>query len=97
MKVGTFLTLKGLKWEYEKPVEVIDNYGNKRTWYPDFYVPELNIYIEVCGKYREKYAKTEAVYHKNNIPIIFVHTYKEDKWEFYLEKRLIEYMAMLSV
>lgn len=83
--VADFLTNElDLWWNFEQPIYVEDNKKRPRVWTPDFYLPELGIYIEVCGKERDCYAFRKKVYDKNRIPVIFVHTYKRDKWRDYL-------------
>lgn len=48
-----------LWWQYEFPVFVYDEKKRPRVWTPDFYIPKLGMYIEVCGseefdyRYRE--------------------------------------------
>ena len=48
-QVSDYLTRLGLKWVYQSPVFLYDDRGRPRVWTPDFYLPELSIYIEVCG------------------------------------------------
>ena len=47
--IANFLTLLGIEWEYEKPAEWMsykDQNGNIHYKWPDFYLPEFDIYIE---------------------------------------------------
>ena len=48
-EVAKHLDKLGINWVYENPVFVYDDEGRPRVWTPDFYLPELGIYIEVCG------------------------------------------------
>ena len=50
-----------------------------RTFYPDFYLTEIHLYVEVCGAQRDDdYSRWNEIYKKNNVPIIFIETYKGD-------------------
>ena len=84
LKVANFLSDKGIWWNFEQPIYVKDDKERPRVWTPDFYLPELGIYIEVCGTNRRAYKFRKTIYKKNKIPVIFVHTYKYDKWTDYL-------------
>jgi hypothetical protein len=80
-----------LWWVYEFPVFVYDEKKRPRVWSPDFYIPKLGMYIEVCGKKREDYEFREKIYKKNGYHVIFLHLYKEQKkWKKYLVKRIME-------
>jgi hypothetical protein len=84
-RVAQFLFESNIYWLYEQPVCVADDKGRPRIWNPDFYLPELGIYVEVCGADRSEYSFRETIYKKNRIPVIFVHVFKEeDKWKNYL-------------
>ena len=90
--VAIYLNDLKIKWKYENPVVVVDGKELSRTWYPDFFLPDFGVYIEVCGLERKKdYDYRERVYNKNNVICIFVHTYKDvGIWEHYLKARLRE-------
>lgn len=90
-KVASFLTEKDVWWEFHHPVCVKDEEELTRTWYPDFYLPKLGLYVEVCGADREGYERRKTIFEKNSIPIVFVQTYKEeDMWKNYLLLRIKE-------
>ncbi len=97
IRVASYLKELGLHWIYESPVFVYDEKKRPRVWTPDFYIPKLGMYIEVCGggkhinwEYRQK------IYRKHGFYVIFVHFYKERKdwkrkrWKNYLVKRIKE-------
>ena len=88
-KVASFLKNKGILWQFEQPLYVKDDKDRPRVWTPDFYLPQFGVYVEVCGTNRKGYSYRKKVYKKNKIPIIFVHTYKQDKWEDFLFGELI--------
>lgn len=87
-QVSIFMDDNYLRWNYEQPVYVIDDKGRPRIWTPDFYLLELGLYVEVCGAERVDYDYRKKVYADNKIPIIFIHTYKRDKWRPYLIKEI---------
>ena len=93
-EVANYLQQLKIWWQYEQPVYVQDEKKRPRVWSPDFYLPELGIYIEVCGSKNFDYDYREGIYKKNRIPVVFIHKYKEkNNWQFYLRKRISEIHA----
>ena len=90
-QVADYLKELDLWWRYEHPVFVLDEKERPRVWTPDFYIPKLGMYIEVCGSEEFDYEYREKIYKKNGYPVIFVHYYKKrKKWKNYLVKRIME-------
>jgi len=90
-QVADYLKKLGLWWLYEFPVFVYDDKGRPRVWTPDFYLPKLGMYIEVCGSEDHDYEYREKIYEKNGFHVVFVHLYKSTaKWKNYLIKRIME-------
>jgi len=90
-KAASYLKELNLWWIYEFPVFVYDDKKRPRVWTPDFYIPKLGMYIEVCGKQRQNYEFREKIYKENGYHVIFLHLYKEQKmWKMYLVKRIME-------
>ncbi len=88
-EVADFLQEINIWWRYEHPIFVYDEKGRPRVWTPDFYLPELGIYIEVCGSEDFDYNYRKEVYSNNRIPVIFLHYFKEkSEWQNYLKKKL---------
>jgi hypothetical protein len=56
---------------------------------PDFYLPNLGMYIEVCGSEKISYEYREDIYRKNGYHVVFIHVYKEEKWKNFLMKRIM--------
>lgn len=80
-----------LWWWYEYPVFIYDDKERPRVWTPDFYVPKLGMFFEVCGSKDFDYEYREKIYKKNGYQVIFVHMYKEKKmWKNYMLKRIME-------
>ena len=89
-EVEDYLRKLMLIYLYEQPVFVTDDKDRPRIWTPDFYLPELGIYIEVCGTKKFDYDFREKIYEKNNTPIIFIHQYKNPaEWQGWLKKEII--------
>ena len=78
-RVEQFLNELGLHTDFESPVFITDDKKRPRVWSPDFFLPELGIYIEVCGAMRRAYKYRREIYQKNKIPVIFVKTYFDEK------------------
>ena len=90
-QVAKFLRELDLWWVYEFPVFVYDDKKRPRVWAPDFYIPKLGMYIEVCGSKDFDYDYRDKIYRKNGYHVIFVHFYKErKKWKNYLVNRIRE-------
>lgn len=52
--VAHFLRELNIWWIYESPVFVYDEKERPRVWTPDFYLPKLGMYVEVCGSENPK-------------------------------------------
>lgn len=88
-KVEQFLKERGLHTYFEAPVFITDDKKRPRVWSPDFFLPELGIYIEVCGAKRRAYKYRKQIYQDNKIPVIFVKTYFEEKyWKEWIIKEI---------
>lgn len=88
-QVAKYLEKLNLWWVYQFPVFVYDEKERPRVWTPDFYIPKLGVYIEVCGRQRFNYDYREKIYEKNSYHVIFVHAYKEAKaWKSFLVDRI---------
>jgi len=91
-QVADFLSELKIWWNYEQPVIVKDEGDRQRNWYPDFFLSEFGIYVEVCGADRKKdYDRRKECYKKNRLSVIFVQTYKdEEKWKEYLLNAILD-------
>ena len=89
--VAQYLNLKGIRWKHNFPVIINDEDRNQRVWYPDFYLPDLGLFVEVCGTEkdkREKYRRA-CIYKENEISVVFLHYWKDDKqWKSFLETEI---------
>lgn len=91
INVKNYLKEREIKFTYNFPVALYDEQAKLRIWYPDFYLPSLGIYLEVCGTEKdslEKYRR-KCVYEENEIPVHFIHYYKaESSWKGYFESEI---------
>jgi hypothetical protein len=91
-QVAEFLTKLGLPWVFEFPVFVYDERKRPRLWTPDFFIPKLGLYIEVCGSQDFDYDYRERICLENNILVIFLHFFKNpNTWKAYLLKAIREF------
>jgi hypothetical protein len=90
-EVAHYLQERNLWWVFHFPVFVKDEEDIPRLYAPDFYIPKLGLFIEVCGSTKFNYQHRYKVYKKNGIPVVFLHYYKHPKeWKSYLAKRIAE-------
>lgn len=63
-----------IKWNRESTYfSYIDIEDNKRKYYPDFYLPDFNIYIEIKGYWTDKVKdKLKLVQEQNNFKLIII-------------------------
>jgi len=80
--VADFLKQNRIRWEFERPVVLLDDADRVRIWSPDYYLPELGVYVEVAASGNStSYEYRATVYNKNKIPVVFVNPYKQNDWE----------------
>ena len=90
-QVACFLSSLKIEWLFESPIYIKDERGRPRVWTPDFYLPKLDVYIEVCGSKDFDYGYRDRIYLDNNVSVIFLHYYKKQKyWQKYLVRRIKE-------
>lgn len=61
IEVAEHLEEKDLCYVFEFPVFVYDKGGRERLYTPDFYIPKLGLFIEVCGRKDFNYEYREQV------------------------------------
>jgi DNA helicase-4 len=74
--IGDFLFLHGVKYEYEKVL--LDPSTGKPVAKPDFYLPELGVYIEYWGRTdNEKYSynmrRKKRIYESLNCKVVSIY------------------------
>ena len=88
-EVANYLEEKGLWWQFEFPVFIYENNKRPRLWTPDFFIPKLGLFVEVCGSKDFDYEFRRKIYDKNGLPVVFLHYYKNPKkWKAHLKKRI---------
>ena len=93
-EVADYLYELKIWWQFEQPIYVWDDKDRPRVWTPDFYLPELGIYIEVCGSEKFDYRYRAGIYKKNRVPVIFIHRFKNKKqWSKFFRERIFEIHA----
>ena len=68
-----YLFERGIEFQYE-PLMLIGG----RQFRPDFFLPELNLFLEICGyehmpHYRTRIAQKKEIYDRNGLRALFVH------------------------
>ncbi|MEI8064679.1 MAG: hypothetical protein WCH84_11530, partial [Verrucomicrobiota bacterium] len=48
-KIADFLSRNGIRYEYERPIEVGIWIFNEELCKPDFYLPDYDVYVEYWG------------------------------------------------
>jgi hypothetical protein len=68
-----------------------DERNRPRVWTPDFYVPRIAMFIEVCGSENFDYKFRDKIYRKNGFYVIFLHVYKEpEQWKKHPAEKIME-------
>ena len=88
-EVAKYLTEKAIWWKFEFPVFVYEENDRPRLWAPDFFIPKLGLFVEVCGSPNYDYEFRKKVFNRNKIPVVFLHFYKNPtKWESHFKERI---------
>lgn len=96
--VARYLNDLGFEWHYKQPVLVYDEKERPKVWTLDFYIPTLQLYIEVCGSQTYDYSYREKILHKNQIQIVFLPFWKgNDEWKTILKKSIFEIEKILNL
>lgn len=75
VELATFLDSKQIEWERDRKKHMfwwVDNNGTSRRYYPDFYLPKYNLYLDPKNKYKMKNdeLKIKSVVELNRIKLI---------------------------
>jgi|GEM_PF-4646733 len=92
MRIANYLYMHGIKFIYEPKL----NIGHK-TFYPDFYIPSINVYIEFFGwshipSYKERLQRKIDMYSKHHIQCIYLYLKGSRYLEIKLENELRNYI-----
>jgi len=71
-RCADFLFERGISFQYE-PLMLLGG----RQFRPDFYLPDLNLFLEICGyehmpHYRDRVAEKKAIYDASNLKSLFI-------------------------
>lgn len=93
-RIAYFLDSNSIKYQYEPGVLIDSNKGKMRIWYPDFFLPELGVYLEYYGlsensHYRHGIKTKENTYSKMGMDVVPVYPWMFDEdWQGYLRRSL---------
>lgn len=73
-QIAAFLDRAGIKFEYEAAVAIRER-GYQRIWYPDFKLPEYNLFVEYLGveqspQYDQRSNYKMKTYQANGIDVL---------------------------
>lgn len=72
-RCADYLFGKGIEFRYE-PLILLEG----RKYRPDFYLPEYDVFLEICGYghmpfYHNRIEQKKRIYDKENMKVIFIH------------------------
>ena len=76
-QLARMFTRYGVRFEYERPVALREQ-DRLRLWYPDFWLPDLDVYVEYLGRRpipgarEEHHAYKQGVYAREGIACLFL-------------------------
>ena len=76
VKMAKWMDENGISWDRNKKRHVFwwtDKEGNKRRYYPDFYLPKFDVYLDPKNKYKllnDQY-KLDRVIKENKIKLFY--------------------------
>lgn len=98
-QIGKFFASEKIHFLYEYPLALIDEQGQVRIWYPDFFLPKLNIVIEYLGmKGKDEYDKAVGrktkLFKALRIDFIYVTPQRLERpdWKHYIITKILEIM-----
>ncbi|MBD3217623.1 MAG: hypothetical protein GF310_05050 [candidate division Zixibacteria bacterium] len=85
-KCADFLHDNGIEFRYE-PLMLLGG----RQFRPDFFLPEHNLFLEICGYnhmpfYRDRLVKKKDVYRSNGLKVYFIECSKSSELDKYLRE-----------
>ena len=72
VKVAEILDKYNIKWGRPEPLDWTDNFGESHLYYPDFYLPGYNLYLDPKNDFliKEHSEKISLVKEQNDINLI---------------------------
>ncbi len=97
--ISEFLAREKIHFVHEYPIAVRDEQNQIRIWYPDFFLPGLNIVIEYLGmkgkaEYEKAVRRKTKLFKELNIDFIYVTPKRLTRpdWRHYVVSKIIEIM-----
>lgn len=97
--IAEFLKDEKIHFVHEYPVALIDEQDQVRIWYPDFFLPKLNIVIEYLGMkgkpdYERSVRRKTRLFQHLKMDFIYItpNRIMKPDWKHYIVSKVIEIM-----
>ena len=97
--IAEFLIAENIHFVYEYPIALRDEQKQIRLWYPDFFLPKLNIVIEYLGMkgkpdYEKSVRRKTKLFKYLQVDFIYVtpKRFTRPDWKHYIIGRILEIM-----
>jgi len=97
--IADFLKTEKIHFVYEYPVALRDEQNQIRIWYPDFFLPKLNIVIEYLGmkgkpEYERAVRRKTRLFKELKVDFIYITPKRLTRpdWRHYIINRILEIM-----
>lgn len=97
--IAEFLASEHIHFVHEYPIALIDEQNQIRLWYPDFWLPRLNIIIEYLGMkgkpdYEKSVRRKTKLFRYLKIDFILITPNRLTKpdWKHYITRKILEIM-----
>lgn len=93
-RIAYFLDRNSIQYRYEPGVLINSAYEKPRIWYPDFYLPEFNTYIEYYGLAGRKHYdrgidRKNTIYTNMGLDVMPIYPWMlSGNWQGYLMREL---------
>ena len=71
LRLAEWLDEKNIKWERPKPIKWVDNKEKERMYYPDFYLPEHDLYLDPKNPHCMVLDREKMYVIENKVKIIY--------------------------
>ena len=102
-KIAAFLKEERIHFVYEYPLAITDEDRKVRIWYPDFWLPELNIIIEYIGmkgkiSYDKQLVRKKKIYNALKIDFLEIAPglIVKGNWKRFIAMKIIDIMRSKS-
>ena len=98
--IAEFLMAEKIHFVYEYPIALVDEQRQIRLWYPDFWLPKLNIVIEYLGmkgkpEYEKAVRRKTKLFRYLQMDFILITPNRLTKpdWKHYIIRKILEIMS----